>query len=79
MDTKTIRKMNTKGQITLPVAWRDRVKTKTVVLEDKGSQLTISPANIIVGEEVLFDAVRDNGGRGIPVKDLVKALKNDLK
>jgi bifunctional DNA-binding transcriptional regulator/antitoxin component of YhaV-PrlF toxin-antitoxin module len=79
MNTKTIRKMNTKGQVTLPAIWRDRIRTNTVVLEDKGNQLTISPAEIITGEEVLFDAVRDGGGKGIPVKDLIKALKKDLK
>jgi bifunctional DNA-binding transcriptional regulator/antitoxin component of YhaV-PrlF toxin-antitoxin module len=79
MNIKTIRKMNTKGQVTLPAVWRERIKTDTVVLEDKGNQLTISPADVIVGEEVLFDAVRNNNGKGIPIKDLVKALQNDLK
>jgi len=79
MNTKTIRKMNVKGQVTLPAMWRERIKTDTVILEDKGSQLTISPAEVITGEEVLFDAVRDNDGKGVPIEDLTKALKKNLK
>ncbi len=71
--------MNVKGQVTLPASWRERVKTDTVVLEDNGESLTISPAELIVGEEVLFDAIRDNKGKGIPIENLVDALKKDLK
>jgi len=79
MNTKTIRKLNTKGQVTLPAVWRERIKTNIVILEDRGNKLTISPAEVIEGEEVLFDAVRDNNGEGIPVKNLIKALRSDLK
>lgn len=76
---KTIRKMNVKGQVTLPSKWRDRIGTDLVVLEDDGNQLIVRPADIIVGEEVLFDAIRDNKGKGIPIEDLIKELEKDLK
>ena len=71
--------MNIKGQVTLPVLWRERINTDTVIIEERGTQITISPAEIITGEEVLFDAIRDNNGKGIPISDLVKALQDDLK
>jgi len=79
MNTKTIRKMNTKGQVTLPSKWRDKIGTDTVLLEEKDNTLVVRPAEVIVGEEVLFDAVRDNKGKGIPIDDLAKALEKDLK
>ena len=71
--------MNVKGQVTLPSKWRDRIGTDLVVLEDDGNQLIVRPADIIIGEEVLFDAVRDNKGKGIPIEDLIKELEKDLK
>jgi AbrB family looped-hinge helix DNA binding protein len=72
-----IRKLTSKGQVTLPSAWRKRIGTDTVELVDKGGVLEVRPAEIISGEEVLFDAERDNKGKGIPIDDLMKALKND--
>lgn len=81
MNTKTsiVRKMNTKGQVTLPSSWRTKIGTDTVVVEDLGSSLVIRPAEVITGEEVLFDAVRDNNGKGILAEDFIKALKKEVQ
>lgn len=75
---KTIRKTNIKGQITLPSSWRKKVKSDTFLIEEKDNLLTIIPAEIITGEEVVFDAIRDNRGKGVPIKDMIRALKEDL-
>lgn len=75
---QTIRKVTSKGQVTLPSSWRERVKNDTVVFIEHGNVLEVHPAEVLVGEEVLFDAVRDNDGKGIPVDDLMHALKKDI-
>jgi len=77
--TSTIRKMTSKGQVTLPARWRKRIGTDTVLVIDNGVSLEIKPAEIITGEEVLFDAKIDNDGKGIPINDLIKALEGELK
>ena len=71
--------MTSKGQVTLPASWRERIQTDTVVFVERGDMLEIHPGEIISGEEVLFDAIRDNNGKGIPVSDLIRALEKDLK
>ena len=76
--TKILRKTNSKGQITLPRSFRAKMQSDTFLIEEKDGHLTITPAEIITGEEVLFDAVRDNNGIRIPIKDMVAVLKKDL-
>jgi len=73
-----VRKITEKGQVTLPSSWRKRVGVQNVVFVEKGDVLEVLPAEIITGEEVIFDAKRDNDGKGLPANDLVKALKKDL-
>ena len=73
-----IRRLTSKGQVTLPSAWRKRIGTNIVEFIDKGGVLEVRPAEIISGEEVLFDAKRDTGGKGVPIKDFIEVLKKDL-
>ena len=73
----TISKATTKGQITIPKKWRDKFDTNQFVLTEKGDKLEIKPLVISKNEEELtvFDAIRDNKGKGIKAKDLVNVLK----
>lgn len=65
-------KMTERGQITLPVSWRKKVQTDTIYLRADGDCIEISP---VYREYTVFDAIRDNGGRGLKAVDLVKMLK----
>ena len=73
------RKITSKGQVTLPASWRKKIGTEMVLVIEKDNKLEIIPAEIIAGEEVLFDAIRDSNGKGIPVTDLIFSLKSSLK
>ncbi|MBP6948939.1 MAG: AbrB/MazE/SpoVT family DNA-binding domain-containing protein [Candidatus Pacebacteria bacterium] len=72
-----IQKITSKGQITLPVAWRNMTKTNTILVTQKGDTLHISPARLEKGDPAytVFDAIRDNNGKGIKATELVKILK----
>ena len=78
MKTKEIQnriaKVTSKGQITLPVKWRERVGTEHVVIETKGDVLEIKPARIETNDYTVFDAIRDNKGKGLKANDLVNIL-----
>ncbi|MBL7022280.1 hypothetical protein ISR92_03125 [Patescibacteria group bacterium] len=75
----TILKATTKGQITLPASWRNTLTTDRFIARVKGLKLEIEPLDlnkIEVGNEyTVFDAIRDNKGKGIKAEDLVKTLK----
>ena len=77
--------MTSKGQITLPSKWRKDVGTKHVVVERKGNVITIAPARIEEREdeegtwEVIFNKDRDNGGKGIPIDELIQILEKHKK
>jgi bifunctional DNA-binding transcriptional regulator/antitoxin component of YhaV-PrlF toxin-antitoxin module len=77
-----LQKITSKGQITLPVAWRNMVKTSAILVSQEGETLRISPARFEYHEKeyTVFDAIRDNGGKGIPATDVVRILKklNDV-
>ncbi|MBI4359701.1 MAG: hypothetical protein HY564_01235 [Candidatus Jacksonbacteria bacterium] len=77
MITKTIQKSTSRGQITLPVAWRKRFNTNQFLMEAEESFLKIVPIDTDdLGEyEVVFDADRDNGGKGILGTDLIKMIR----
>ena len=72
-----LQKITSKGQITLPIAWRRAVKTNTIVVTQKGDTLSISPARLEKehSEYTVFDALRDNGGKGVRAKEFVTILK----
>jgi bifunctional DNA-binding transcriptional regulator/antitoxin component of YhaV-PrlF toxin-antitoxin module len=75
---QTVRRVTGKGQVTLPALWRARMNSDSIVFVERGNVLEVHAADVTSGEKVLYDAVRDTGGTGIPVKDLIGALKKDL-
>lgn len=78
----TILKTTSKGQITIPAKWRKQFDTDQYVASIKGDKLEITPLLIRKNnqdkEYTVFDAIRDNQGKGIKAKDLAKALKKAL-
>jgi bifunctional DNA-binding transcriptional regulator/antitoxin component of YhaV-PrlF toxin-antitoxin module len=77
MKTATrIQKVTSKGQITLPASWRARTKTDTITVTIMGDMVKISPARLREnGEYTVFDAIRDNKGKGIRAADLADILR----
>jgi bifunctional DNA-binding transcriptional regulator/antitoxin component of YhaV-PrlF toxin-antitoxin module len=75
----TILKATTKGQITLPAKWRKQFYTDQFVATISSNKLEIEPLEIkrklVSKEYTVFDAIRDNQGRGIRAADLIKVLK----
>ena len=75
----SVLKATTKGQITLPAKWRRNFTTDQFIAREKGSILEISPLDLAHIEKqdayTVFDALRDNGGKGIAAKDLASLLK----
>ena len=75
--TKTkIQKISSKGQVTLPVAWRRAIDTDTIIVSISDDVLEIRPAKLEQsGEYTVFDALRDNKGKGLKLKDLQTILE----
>lgn len=75
-------KATDKGQVTLPAPWRKRFDTNRYVLKENGDSLVITPLAVEALEdgtwETVFDAKRDNGGKGVPIDALIKTLKKTL-
>lgn len=77
MTTKII-KSTPKGQITIPKMWREQFSTDSFLLRMDVSQITIKPINIgdlDINEEVIFDADRDNDGKGVTPDEMIRLLK----
>lgn len=71
-----IQKITSKGQVTLPVAWRRATGAETITVTTKGNLIEIMPAKLQTDDGyTVFDAIRDNKGRGIKVDDLIKILE----
>lgn len=71
------RRITSKGQITLPVAWRRKMKADAVVMRDVNGVLEIRPARTTQrGDLIVFDAKRDTKGKGIEAKELIKLLRS---
>lgn len=71
-------KATSKGQITLPAKWRKNFDTDHYLVKQNKGELLIKPLEIdeVSGEwEVIFNAERDNDGKGIPAKELAHILK----
>jgi len=69
--------VTSKGQITLPISWRNRAHAKQVLLLVKGDKIEITPINLksdSSAEYTVFDALRDNKGKGLKAKDLIGIL-----
>ena len=74
--TSKIIKSTTKGQITLPKQWRGQFNTDNFLLLINQHQIIVKPVKIdTVEEEVIFDADRDNAGKGITPDAMIKMLK----
>lgn len=76
--TSKILKSTERGQITLPKQWRNQFSTGNYVVEMHDDKMIITPLNIEKKdplEEILFDADRDNGGKGIGTNDIIRMLK----
>ena len=75
----SIVKATTKGQITIPARWRKKFDTNQYLVKEKAGSLIISPLDLekieAANEYTIFDAVRDNNGKGIPAEDFLKILK----
>ncbi len=78
----TIVKATKKGQVTLPAKWRKNFETDRFLIKENGSSLLITPLEVDALEdekwEIVFDAKRDNKGKGIPINDFIKTLKKTL-
>ena len=71
-----IQKVTSKGQITLPVSWRRATGANMITLVVKGNRIEIAPTQLHEGNQyTVFDAIRDNKGKGIKAADLVKILR----
>lgn len=70
-----IQKISSKGQITLPMAWRRATTTDTISVVVRGDKIEITPARLDRSREyTIFDAIRDNGGKGIKADDFITVL-----
>ncbi len=80
----TILKTTSKGQVTIPAKWRKKFNTNQFLATIKENKLEIEPLIIKqekkqeVKEFTVFDAIRDNKGKGIKAKDLVNILKKTV-
>ena len=75
-----IQKITSKGQITLPVAWRRFTKADSILVTTKGNAIEIVPAKFQKrGGSAIFDAIRDNKGEGIKIDALLKILQKLIK
>ncbi|MEK7523774.1 MAG: AbrB/MazE/SpoVT family DNA-binding domain-containing protein [Patescibacteria group bacterium] len=80
MTTKTITKATSRGQITLPKKWRDRFKHNQYLIKAGDFKLEIMPINEEelewAGAETIFNADRDNDGKGIEAGEFLKMLRS---
>ncbi len=56
--------------------------TNQVLVKAHNNSVVISPAYVeqdTTGDSIIFSAQRDNGGKGLPVSGLLKALKKIRK
>lgn len=75
--TSKIVKSTVRGQITLPSQWRANFATDNYLVEMHQDRLVIIPFNLegSSNEEILFDADRDNDGKGVSPDHIIKMLK----
>ena len=80
-----VQRITSKGQITLPVAWRRRVKTDMIMVREAGNTIEIVPARsfkMLPGDRdddiIIFNADRDNGGIGIEASVFADMVRRSL-
>lgn len=81
MSPKIVRSTS-KGQITLPKSWRDQFNTDNFLMQIDVKSITIKPINLSelqAEEEVIFDADRDNNGKGVSPDEIIRMLKKIRK
>ena len=75
-----IQRITSKGQITLPVAWRRHTGAHTITVTTRGNRIEIVPTKLRrVSESTIFDAIRDNNGKGIKIDKLISVLEKLVK
>ncbi len=74
----TIAKATSRGQITLPIAWRKKFNTSTFSVVVHNNTLEISPLILEESDEVLFDAKRDTNGKSPDIDTFIEALESSL-
>jgi bifunctional DNA-binding transcriptional regulator/antitoxin component of YhaV-PrlF toxin-antitoxin module len=74
---KNIIKATSRGQITLPSKWRKSFNTDNFIIKEKKNSLEITPINLkeLESDYTVFDAIRDNKGKGIKATDLINILE----
>ncbi|MEK9154200.1 MAG: AbrB/MazE/SpoVT family DNA-binding domain-containing protein [Patescibacteria group bacterium] len=85
MNTATqtkIQKITSKGQITLPIAWRRKVKTDMIMVREtlKGIEIIPSQTYKMSPEDrdddiIIFNADRDHDGVWMPAEELATRLE----
>ena len=78
--TEKIQRVTSKGQITLPISWRRKMgKANAIIVRTKGDMLEIIPIRTEDERDeewvTIFDALRDNKGKGIPAADFAKMIR----
>jgi bifunctional DNA-binding transcriptional regulator/antitoxin component of YhaV-PrlF toxin-antitoxin module len=73
--TRKIVKTTERGQITLPKRWRAHFMTENFLLEMHDDKLVVTPFVLDADEEILFDAERDNDGKGVSPDAMIRMLK----
>lgn len=66
-----------KGQITLPKEWRSKFPTNSFLIKQSETKLEIVPVYVdeLTSEDIIFDATRDNQGKGISPSKLTDLMK----
>lgn len=74
---RKIAKSTERGQLTLPKEWRDHFPTNSFIVEMHDDRLIITPLNLekADNEEILFDADRDNNGKGVSAEDMIAMIR----
>ncbi|HLD18308.1 MAG TPA: AbrB/MazE/SpoVT family DNA-binding domain-containing protein [Patescibacteria group bacterium] len=79
---KSIIRATSKGQITLPAAWRKNVETNQYLLKVQEGSLLITPLDVGALEdenwETVFDAKIHAKGKGIPLDNFIDLLRKTL-
>ena len=70
-----VAKMFGTGQVTLPKQWRDKVKTKNLIIEETPQGFLIKPLT----ESVFYEIDEDNFGLNFPLGIKAERLAKDLK
>ncbi len=75
--TTKILKSTERGQITLPKEWRDTFRTNNYIASLHKNTLVIAPLQLDNegDEEVMFNADRDNNGKGISLDSMIEMLQ----